>query len=203
MVLGYWDGKPSLGRSETYERAADVVSQFVTGFRIERWYPDGVLWTSAGTIAFTHGMQSNDVRCPIKAHHRCPLVDRRGVNFGDCSLWVLALDAWLDTDKPSESTKQPICHRDYGIARLLAYLAAATMRGYGDGPGWYAGFPVVAFQYEAERALWAPRVERWNKLIDDPWHRIRLLDLDVIIGAIASFRFREELDTAKEQANVH
>ena len=191
VVLGHWNGKPTFERGE-YEMAVEVVCQFTPGFRIEAWYPDDVLTTSAGLVVVADGSLSRDLRCPVKSRHRCPLVDRRGIDFGACSYWELALGSWLDMEQPSEDTRSPICHRDFGIARLLVYVAAATMRPYSKGPGWMAGFPVITARNAAERNYWEPRVERWNRLILDPWHRIHIVDREVIIEAVADFRVNQE-----------
>jgi hypothetical protein len=189
VVLGHWNGKPTLERGY-YEKAVDVAREFTPRFRIEAWYPDYVLITSAGLIVVADGTPSRDLRCPLKSRHRCPLVDLRGAGFASCSYWDLALANWLDTEPPSSRTPMPICHRDFGIARMLAYVAAATMRPHGD--GWSAGFPVIAVRDDPERAYWERRVRRWNELVLDPWHRIRVVDRAVIIEAAADFRVNQE-----------
>jgi len=204
VVLGSWNGKPSLAAKTKYEKAVDVACQFTPGFRIDAWYPQVVVMTSAGLVVVADGTLAKDARCPVKSRARCPLVDLGGVDFGACSYWELALGTWLDMARPSSSTPQPICHREFALARLLTYVAAATMRGPGEGGGWSAGFPVITFRDDAERVYWRPRVERWNKLILDPWHRIHLVDRDVMIDALADVRLHQlRPSAAAELANAH
>ena len=193
VVLGYWNGTPSIDWRPRHEAAVDIVAQFTPGFRIERWYPDAVLITSAGLIAVTDGSLSNVARCPVKRKRRCPYVGTHARVGGSCSLWDFALRTWLDQEPPDAIARAPICDRDFSISRLLAYVATATMRAHGHNGGWYAGFPVVALQGIAEHAYWKPRIARWNKLILDPWHHLRAIEQDIITNAIVDFRVAKEL----------
>ncbi|MHB8516460.1 MAG: hypothetical protein ACYDCT_13890, partial [Dehalococcoidia bacterium] len=202
LILGYWNGEPSPAERSSYEKAVDIPSAFTPGFRMEKWYPDGVIPTSAGLIVVADGTLAQGVRCLAKARGRCPLVDRRGVAFGSCSYWDFALTKWLDIEPPDENTPIPICHREFAIARLLVYLAAVTRRGYGTSGGHSAGFPVITVRSAAERSYWTPRAERWNKMLIDPWRRIRIVDLEVLIGAVVGLRVRE-LPAGPEEAGVH
>jgi hypothetical protein len=191
VVLGRWNGAPSLTWRPKHEAAVDIVAQFTPGFTIESWYPDAVLLTSAGLVAVADGSLSEVRGCPVKRARRCPYIGTRSHHHGSCSLWDLALGKWLATNPPSETTRSPLCDRDFTIARLLAYVAAATMRGHGENGGWYAGYPVIAVRDDAAGAYWEPRVAHWNKLILDPWHRIRLVDMDTIVEASADFEMNE------------
>ncbi len=193
LVLGYWNGEPSPGERSRYEKAVDIPSAFTPGFWIEKWYPDHVIATSAGVIVVAEGARSEGVLCPVKRRRVCPLVDRRRVGSGSCSYWDFALTSWLHIEPPDGNTPSPICHREFAIARLLVYLAAATRRGYGTSGGHVAGFPVIAVRGEPERAYWTPRAERWNKKLVDPWRRIRVVDAEVLIGALVGLRVRERL----------
>jgi hypothetical protein len=199
VVLGYWNGQPSLEAWSKHERAVQEAALFSSTTRMPYWYPDHVVFTSAGLIVIAEGPASQGVRCPLKTRHRCPLVDRRGVNFGMCPYWDLALGSWLGTELPSERTPSPHCHRDFGIARLLTYVAAATRRGVAD--GWSAGFPVIAVTDDADRAYWRPRVDRWNGLILDPWHHIRIVDAEILIRAITQFRVAEIVSSEQRRTS--
>jgi len=193
VVVGYWDGRPSLGESSHHERAVHTVREFTPGFRIAPWYPAAVVFTSAGLVVVGDGSESRDERCPVKRRHRCPLTDHRYGSFGACPYWELALAPWLNTDPPDRDVRHPICHVDFAIARLLAYTAAATARRPPD-RDWSAHFPVIAVSSDADRVYWEPRVTRWNELIDDPWHRIRMLDWEVLLEAVVGLRLREQLE---------
>jgi hypothetical protein len=199
VVFGYWNGQPSLEAWSKHERAVQEAALFSSSTRMPYWYPDHVVFTSAGLIVIAEGATSQRVRCPLKTRHRCPLVDRRGVNFGTCPYWDLALGSWLETELPSERTPSPHCHRDFGIARLLTYVAAATRRGVAD--GWSAGFPVIAVIDDADRAYWRPRVDRWNGLILDPWHHIRIVDAEILIRAITQFRVAEIVSSEQRRTS--
>lgn len=193
VVSGYWNGKPSLGSRPHHEGAVDVVAQHTPGFRMEHWYPYAVLFSSAGLIAVADGALSKVAGCPVKRTGRCPYIGNRVHLGGSCSHWDLALGSWLDREPPGERERSPICDRDFTISRLLAYLSTATMRSYGHNGGWYAGFPVITVETVAERAYWAPRIAHWNKLILDPWHRVRMIERDTILNAIVDFRVTERL----------
>jgi hypothetical protein len=198
LVRGYWDGKPSPGERSWYERAVDVPSDYTPRFRMEKWFPDGVIATSVGLIVLAHGAGAQDVRCQKKRRGRCPLVDLRGVGFASCSYWDFALTSWLDREPPNENDRIPICHRDFAIARQLVYLASVTRRGHGTSGGGSAGFPVILVRGAVEREYWTPRAERWNNMLLDPWRRIRIVDCDVVIDALVGLRVREHGAEVKE-----
>jgi hypothetical protein len=192
LVRGYWDGKPSSGERSWYERAVDIPSDFTPNFRMEKWFPAGVIATTTGLIVLANGTVPDDeIRCQKKRRGICPLVDRRRINFGSCSYWDFALTNRLDIEPPDEFTRNPICHRDFAIARQLLYLAAVTRRQYGTSGGHSAGFPVILVRGAAERAYWTLRAERWNKLLLDPWRHIRIVECDVVIAALVGLRVRE------------
>lgn len=194
VVLGHWNGQPSLDAWTKHERAVNVAAEFSLPTRMPHWYPQAVLMTSAGLIAVADGTLAKDVRCPLKARRRCPLVDLRGVNFARCPYWRLALETWLDTEPPSAG-QRPVCDRDFAIARLLAYVAAATL--HGSSGGWSAGFPVIAVRHDDDRRYWQPRAARWNSLILDPWHRVHVLDVSLVIDAVAEFRAHQMLGASQ------
>jgi len=188
VVTGYWDGQPTQGAAGRHERAVEEVSLYGNDCTMPTWAPDHLLFTSAGAVIVADGALARDARCPLKAKRRCPLVDRRGINFASCPLWDVALKDWLDTEPPNADTQRPLCNRDYAIARLLAYTAMATVRHRDDGPGYHAGFPVIMVRDEQARAHWEPRVAAWNRLLISHWHHIRVIDREVMIDAIVDFR---------------
>lgn len=194
VVLGRWNGEPSLEARPRHEAAVDIVAEFTPGFRIERWYPVTILLTSAGLVAVADGALEQVVGCPVKRKGRCPYIGDRARFGGSCSLWNLALGHWLDAEPPSERARLPICDRDFTIARLLAYVATATMRAHSGDGGWYAGFPVIAVATEAEHAYWESRATHWNKLILDPWHRLRVVDRETIVRAAVDFEMSERIE---------
>jgi hypothetical protein len=202
LVLGYWNGEPLRAEPSWYERAVDVPSEYTYGFRMEKWFPDGVIATSVGLIVLSDGTVPEEVRCPVKRRRRCPLVDLRGVGFASCSYWDYALTNWLDIEPPNENTRNPICHRDFAIARLLVYLASVTRRQYGTSGGHSAGFPVITVRSADERSSWTARAEQWNKMLLDPWRRIRIVDCDVLVDALVGLRMRE-YRAEVEEVGIH
>ena len=192
LVLGYWNGEPSSTERSWYEKAVDIPSERTPGFRMEKWFPDAVISTSVGLVVIADGSRvSQDVRCKKKLGGVCPLVNGGRVGFASCSYWDIALTSWLDMEPPTEKTRNPICHRDFAIARLLVYLAAVTRRRYVTSGSHSAGFPVIAVRNPAERSYWTPRVERWNKLLLDPWRHIRIIDYEVLINALVGLQMRK------------
>lgn len=192
VVLGYWNGQPGRDGTLPLERAVDVVREFTPGFRDAAWYPNVAVYTSSGLMVVQDGEAGMDSRCRQKRRHRCPLTDHKYGSSGDCPYWQLALGAWLDQEPPARDTRSPICHVDFAITRLLAYTAAASMRRYPD-HGWSAHFPVITFERDEVRSYWHQRVARWNALIDNPWHRLRLIKAHLLIEAIAQYRARDIL----------
>jgi len=193
VVTGYWDGQPTQGAAGRHERAVEEVSLYGNDCTMPTWAPNHLLFTSAGAVIVADGALARDTRCPLKAKRRCPLVDRRGINFASCPLWDVALKDWLDTEPPKGDTERPLCNRDYAIARLLAYTAMATVRHRDDGPGYHAAFPVIMVRDEQARAHWQSRVAMWNRLLISHWHHIRVIDREVMIDAIVDFRVAQHL----------
>jgi hypothetical protein len=60
---------------------------------------------------------------------------------------------------------------------------------------------VIAVIDDADRAYWRPRVDRWNGLILDPWHHIRIVDAEILIRAITQFRVAEIVSSEQRRTS--